>query len=118
MMKSIIITSIYASSMLVSSVAMAGLLKINNENDKKLTIRIIPEEAKSSTIYKRDLPAKGQLDLNVTPADINNKSYYSLEGETHPFIGDTCKHLNVSEDYDVTFQDDKVGTTCLAKPIK
>ncbi|MFN7710105.1 MAG: hypothetical protein ACK5O7_04005 [Holosporales bacterium] len=96
----------------------AAKVRITNENRKKITVRIIPEPTTTSEVkIIKELPAENHYEFNLTPEDIGNKRFFAIEGDTHPFIGDTCKNLSIIKDYEVAFKDDVVGTTCVATEV-
>lgn len=98
--------------------AEAAKVKISNENRKSITIKITPEGSiMERPIYKQNLPAERYFEFNVSASDIGGREYFSIEGDTNPLMGDTCKHLSINKNYNVTFQDDAVGTTCLAQEM-
>lgn len=115
-------------SSLITLPLSAGTVRVKNEKTLPIILHIIPEgKSKNNVIYHAEIPAASEsgkitepsyFDFAITPKDIDNKTYYSIQGETVPFIGDQCNHLNVSKDYQVTFQNEEVGTTCIAEEIQ
>jgi hypothetical protein len=106
-----------SSSMFIGSAA-AGHIKIVNENKKPIKIKIVPVGKGTNKVEMKDLPGDHFYEFDVTPQMTQSKTRYAIEGETHVFLGDTCKNLSVEENYQVTFTDDVMGTTCLAEKAK
>jgi hypothetical protein len=92
-------------------------LEIVNENKKELKVKIEPEGA-SRAAFIQQIPAEHYSSLDLELGQFKGKSYYSIKGDTSAFTsGGKCEHLSVEKDYKVTFQNDKVGTTCIAEEI-
>lgn len=106
------------SFLALTTVSQAGEIKVINENKKTLGIKI-EAEGDSNAVSKQEISAEHQSSFRVTKTQLNGKSYFSIKGDTSAFTsGGRCEHLSVEKDYTVTFQDDKVGTTCIAEEIK
>ncbi len=99
----------------------AGELRVVNENKKELQIKLIPEGAATETVHKANYRIKPEsyIVLKVAQKNIDNKSYFSIKGDTNwAGVGnDTCEHLSVHKNYRVTFQNNTIGTTCIAEEI-
>ncbi|MDF3033355.1 MAG: hypothetical protein K0R76_309 [Alphaproteobacteria bacterium] len=92
-------------------------LQIVNENKKEIDIKIEPE-GDTNAAFKQRIPADNNSSLTLDPKQFSGKSYFSIKGDTSAFTpGGKCEHLSVDKDYKVTFQDDKVGTTCVAEEL-
>jgi hypothetical protein len=90
-------------------------LQIVNENKKEIKVKIEPE-GDSSAAFEQRIPADYNSSLNLDRSQFRGKSYFSIKGDTSAFTpGGKCEHLSVEKDYKVTFQDDKVGTSCVAE---
>lgn len=103
-----------ASLWIAGQSAHAGTLTIKNENDSTLNFQVIPKGASRNKIFKRTVAGDNESQLQVSAADLNGQSYYSLQGETNPFMGDTCGHLNVNKNYTIIFITEPMGMTCVA----
>src|SRR4051794_1356716 len=77
----------------------AGELRVVNENKKQLHIKLIPEGAATESVHKSNYKIKPEsyIVLKVHPQNIDNKTYFSIKGDTNwAGIGnDTCEHLSV-----------------------
>jgi hypothetical protein len=99
----------------------AGELRVVNENKKVLNIKLIPEgaltEAKPKATYK--IQPESYIVMRVNKNNIGNKEYFKIKGETNwAGIGnDTCDRLSIHKNYRVTFQNNTIGTTCVAEEI-
>jgi transcription elongation factor len=101
-----------------ASSSQAGKIDVVNENHKSLTIKI-EAEGDSSAISRREISGDQHSTFEVNAQDLNGKSYYSIKGDVNAFTpGDKCQNLSIEKNYKVTFQDDKVGTTCIAEEVK
>lgn len=95
----------------------AGEIQVVNENKKTLGIKI-EAEGDSNAVSKQEISAEHRSSFHVTPVQLNGKSHFSIKGDTSAFTsGGKCEHLSVEKNYTVTFQNDKVGTTCIAEEI-
>ncbi|OJW50323.1 MAG: hypothetical protein BGO67_00130 [Alphaproteobacteria bacterium 41-28] len=102
----------------------AGYIRVVNEKPNDLTIQIIPEPAltEKATLSK-DIKGKVQAtqknynDFYIAPEHIKDKTHYAVAGATNFFLGDKCRNLSVLKHYEISFQDDPVGTTCIAEEI-
>ncbi len=102
----------------VSVNAMAGKLVVKNENGKAMVLQIVPEGASMGFVLKQTIPAGQEFVFDIQSAAIENKSIYSVAGDTNVFTsGDKCKNLHVDKNYTLTFTDDKMGTTCVATEL-
>jgi hypothetical protein len=100
----------------------AGELRVVNENDKELKMKLVPEGAAIESVHKSTytIKPKSYIVLKVQPEHIDNKAYFSIKGDTNwAGVGnDTCEHISVHKNYRVTFQNNTIGTTCLAEEIQ
>lgn len=101
---------------------VAGELRVVNENKKELQIKLVPEGAAMESVHKSTYKIKPEsyIVLKVQPKNIDNKAYFSIQGDTNwAGVGnDTCEHISVHKNYRVTFQNNTIGTTCLAEEIQ
>ena len=101
-----------------SSLALAGNIEVSNENKKDLKVKIEPE-GDSKASFTQQISPEEKSSFSIVADQLNGKSHYSIKGDTSAFTsGGKCEHLNVEKDYKVTFQNDKVGTTCVAEETK
>jgi hypothetical protein len=92
-------------------------LQIVNENKKEIKIKIEPE-GDTAAAFTQTIPADYNSTLALDAKQFSGKSYFSIKGDTSVFTpGGKCEHLSVDKNYKVTFQDDKVGTTCVAEEL-
>jgi hypothetical protein len=100
----------------------AGELRVVNENKKELNIKLIPEGAATESVHSSHYKIKPEsyISLKVEPKHISSKEYFSIQGDTNwAGIGnDTCERLSIHKDYRVTFQNNTIGTTCIAEEIR
>ncbi len=97
-----------------AQIASAGEVHVKNENKKELEIKI-EAEGDSNAHAARTISAEQESKFEITAAELNGKMYYSVKGGVNAFTpSSTCDHLHVDKNYQLTFQDDKVGTTCMA----
>lgn len=106
--KFIVITSLFCTIPL-----QAGTVQVVNENKKPLKLKITPEGTDARQEYIIDLAADQYTSFEITSDQLGGKNYYTINGSTSIFSG-TCKNLSIDKNYKVTFQNDQVGTTCLA----
>jgi hypothetical protein len=104
--------------------ASAGYIRVINEKPNDLTIQIIPEPALTEkAALSKDIKGKAHAaqknyaDFYIAPEHINNKSHFAVAGATNFFLGDKCRNLSVLKHYEISFQDDPVGTTCVAEEV-
>lgn len=99
--------------------ANAGTVKVINENKKDLELNITAQGAMTEKLasYIQKIPAESQYSFTVQRENLKGKSTYVINGKTNPFLGDNCKNLSVDKDYQLTFTNDTVGTTCIAQEI-
>lgn len=104
--------------------AQAGYVRVINENPKKITIRVIPEPALNSREAFRkvikgtsDPRSKNYTDFHIHKGHVDNKSHFAIAGETKFFLGDKCRNLSILKNYEVSFQDDALGTSCIAEEV-
>jgi hypothetical protein len=95
----------------------AAIIKVNNENKKAITLKLIPEGAPRDFVYEKEIPAENFFQFEVTAADLGGKSVFSLRGKTTPVTWSTCEHLSVDKNYTITFTNDLIGTTCVATDV-
>ena len=111
-----------ALAILLNSDVIASRLDIVNENKKELTVKVRAdgdETTEKLTTHIKKIPAELPSTLVISKSDINNKTYFSIKGDTSPFTqGGKCDYLNVEKNYQVTFLNDTAGTTCIAEEIK
>jgi hypothetical protein len=107
--------------MVITFPLTAGELRVTNENKKVLNIKLIPEGAATESVHKSNYKIKPEsyISLKVEPKHINSKEYFSIKGDTNwAGVGnDTCEKLSVHKNYRVTFQNNTIGTTCVAEEI-
>ncbi|MBL0942478.1 MAG: hypothetical protein IBJ00_07135 [Alphaproteobacteria bacterium] len=100
----------------------AGELRVVNENKKQLHIKLIPEGAATESVHKSTYKIRPEsyIVLKIQPKHIDNKGYFSIKGDTNwAGVGnDTCEHISVHKNYRVTFQNNTIGTTCVAEEIQ
>ena len=102
------------SLLALSTVCHASKMSVVNENKKPITIKI-EAEGDSSAVTKMEVSAEHKSSFEVSATQLNGKSYFSIKGDTSAFTpGGKCEHLDISKNYKVTFQDDKMGTSCIA----
>jgi len=117
MIKQTLLMSAFCS-LALSSVSYAGTVNVVNENNKTIDIKI-EAEGDSNAVSKRQISADRESSFEVTTDQLNGKSYYSIKGDTSAFTpGGKCDHLSVDKNYNVTFLNDKMGTTCLSEEIE
>jgi hypothetical protein len=117
MLKKTLLISAF-SSLILSSVSYAGKIDVVNENHKALDIKI-EAEGDSKAVSKQQVSADHKSSFEVTSAQLNGKSYFSIKGDTSAFTpGGKCDHLSVDKDYKVTFLNDKMGTSCISEEIE
>jgi hypothetical protein len=106
------------SLMNVSS-AYAGTVKVINENKKELELNIKAQGAMTENLasYIQKVPAENQYSFTVNREQLKGKSTYLITGKTNLLLGDSCKNLSVDKDYQLTFTNDTLGTTCIAQEI-
>ncbi len=101
--------------------SLASKIEIVNENKKALTVKVKGEgddTREKLTMHVKEIPADLSSTLTINKSDINNKTFYSIKGETGPFSpSGRCEYLNVDKNYKVTFLNDAIGTTCIAEPV-
>ncbi|AIK96351.1 hypothetical protein [Candidatus Odyssella acanthamoebae] len=97
---------------------LASTIHVTNHNKKPINIKIVAKEDKNA-VTKMEIPAQQESTFTVDSEHLNGKSIYSIKGDTNPFtMGGKCEDLNVEKNYNVTFKNDKVGTSCVAELIK
>lgn len=100
-----------------SPISQASKIEVVNENKKEIDIKIMPE-GDSTTVYKIRIPAAEIFSFEMAPKLFKGKQYFSIKGDTSSFTpGGKCERLDCKKDYVITFQDDKVGTSCVADEI-
>jgi hypothetical protein len=111
--------SIISLSLMNVYSANAGTVKVINENKKDLELNIKAQGAMTEKLssYIQNIPAESQYSFTVQPENLKGKSTYLITGKTNPFLGDSCKNLSVDKDYQLTFTNDTLGTTCIAQEI-
>lgn len=98
--------------------ANASTINVVNENEKPIQIKI-EAEGDSNAYSKRTISASRKSTFEVDAKQLNDKSHFSIKGDTSAFTsGGKCENLSVTENYTVTFQNDTVGTTCIAEIVK
>lgn len=103
--------------LLLTSSSFASKINVVNENKKPIQIKI-EAEGDTSAVSKREITADHKSTFEVNSGQLNGKSYFSIKGDTSAFTpGGKCDHLSVEKNYKLTFQDDKVGTSCVAEEI-
>lgn len=119
----IIVSYILCGTILLPNVH-ASKLKVINENENEIMIKIIPEpalveRAKYSKIIKGVAKPhqKNFTTFEIMPKDIEGKSHFAVAGITDFFLGDTCRNLSVLKNYEITFQNNILGMTCIAEEI-
>jgi hypothetical protein len=120
-MKSISLLPFYAGLFMVATLScsrpvVAGTIQIVNENKKPLKLKISPEGSDTSEEYLIDLAGDHYTSVEVTAEQLGGKNYYRINGSTSLF-GGTCKNLSIRKNYRITFQNDAIGTTCLAEEM-
>lgn len=99
--------------------SMASKIDIVNENKKELTVKINGEGVDAADPYEIKIPAEHNSTLVINRKDLNNKTFYSIKGDTSNFTpSGRCEYLNVDKNYKVTFLNDSIGTTCIAEEVK
>jgi hypothetical protein len=109
----------YTALALITSMsfACASTIKVVNENKKPLTVKI-EAEGDSNAYSKQEISAEQNSTFKVEKSQLNGKSHFSIKGDTSVITpGGKCENLSVEKNYKVTFQDDKMGTTCIAEEI-
>lgn len=100
----------------------AGRLQIVNENKKELTVEVRASgDPMTERLAKRtlDIPPEHYYEFYVSPSHLKGKSLFSIEGSTNPLTpGGSCKNMSVHKNYEVTFKNDTLGTTCVATELK
>lgn len=89
-------------------------LHIHNKNDKSLALRLLTKKSDGVNLA-REIPAHSDIEIALDSNDFKGEKTYDIQGETHLFIGDKCKNLQVDQDYTITFTNDTIGTTCHAE---
>jgi hypothetical protein len=117
--KSIAITVMTGIIVYLPNTSIAGKIFVNNENQKEIRIRIIPEGADHTKEYVKGIPGKQQdWEFEITKEMNDGKDYYSIQGATSYFSPKgTCGQMSTARNYRVTFQNDKFGTTCIADKL-
>ncbi|MCA0370303.1 MAG: hypothetical protein LCH26_04270 [Proteobacteria bacterium] len=105
----------------LSMPSQAGTLKVVNENDTSLTVRLFVEgDPAQQALTERccKMRGKGSCHLKTNPGEVLGATHYAIEGETNPFTSTgSCRNLRVDKDYQVTFTDDAIGTSCIARRL-
>ena len=83
MLKKTLLISAF-SSLILSSVSYAGKIDVVNENHKALDIKI-EAEGDSKAVSKQQVSADHKSSFEVTSAQLNGKSYFSIKGDTSAF---------------------------------
>ena len=100
--------------------SIASKIDIVNENKKALTVKIKGEgdnTRETLTTHTKEIPAEVSSTFIISKSDINNKTFYSIKGETGSFSpSGRCEYLNVDKNYKVTFLNNASGTNCIAEP--
>ncbi|MBA4118884.1 MAG: hypothetical protein C0514_08340 [Candidatus Puniceispirillum sp.] len=119
-MKKNILMAVVCCFGIVSS-SHAGTIKVVNENTKDLTVRLFVEGSPSQQAMTErccQMRGKGSCHLKTTPGQVLGATHYAIEGETNPFTSTgSCRNLRVDKDYQVTFTDDAIGTSCIARRL-
>lgn len=111
------LTGVAFSLLALSGACQASKMQVTNENKKPLKIKI-EAEGDSNAVTKMEISADHKSSFDVTSTQLNGKSHFSIKGDTSAFTpGGKCEHLDVSKNYKITFQDDKMGTTCIAEEV-
>lgn len=99
--------------------AIAGDVKVINENKKYLRIRIQADGdpvSENLTTYLKDIPEACTVTFKVTADDLKGKTHFSIKGDTSAFTpGGKCNNLSVDKSYKITFLNDTAGTSCIAE---
>lgn len=102
--------------------SIASRIDIVNENKKALKVKIKgdgDDTKETLTVHIKEIPAEQASTLTISKQDVNNKTYYSIKGDTSNFTpAGRCDYLNVDKNYKVTFLNDTAGTTCIAEEVK
>jgi hypothetical protein len=97
----------------------AGTVIVRNENHKAIEIKVMGEGSDTTShAITHKIPEDQEYRFAVVSKDVGNKKYFELQGNTTPFTGGNCRHLDVRKHYEITFQDDAIGSTCLAQEIR
>src|SRR5690606_4554843 len=100
-----------------SPTSQAGEINVLNENNKELSIKI-EAVGDSAAFFKQEIPADKISSFIINASQLNGKSHFTIKGDTNPFTpGDKCQNLSVNKDYNLTFTDEKMGTTCIAEEV-
>lgn len=65
--------------------SMASKIDIVNENKKELTVKINGEGVDAADPYEIKIPAEHNSTLVINRKDLNNKTFYSIKGDTSNF---------------------------------
>jgi len=113
-----IVALLSVASFAVMGSVYAGNIDVSNENKKELKVKIEPE-GDSNASFIQQISADQKSSFIINSSQLNGKAYFSIKGDTSAFTsGGKCEHLSVDNDYKVTFQNDKVGTTCIAEEVQ
>lgn len=97
--------------------ASASMLNITNKNQKPIKVKIAADKDPNAMI-KIKVSKENYSTIRVDREHLNGTSTFSITGDTNPFtIGGSCSGLNVERDYNITFTDDKVGTSCTSELV-
>ena len=108
--------SILTTVVLSASAYANSTLHIHNKNDTSISLRLLTKKPGGFNL-SREIPAKTDIKITLDTAAFKGEDTYDIQGETHLFIGDKCKNLHLNQDYDITFTNDRIGTTCHAERL-
>ena len=104
--------------------AYASKIRVINEKENDITIKIIPEGSSnqkptfSQVISGTINPGQKHFaDFHITPSQTYGKSHFAVAGSGGFFLGDKCRNLSILKNYEISFQDSTLGTTCIAEEI-
>ncbi len=118
MKKSVKILCVFAFMKAVTLMnADASKIEVINENKKSLTIKIRGISKLMSSFIK-EIPAAYNSSFCINKEDIKGNQFYSITGVTNMITpSGKCEFLNIDKNYQITFIDDMLGTTCIAEEL-
>ena len=110
---------------LISGNVDAGIVRVINENADPIILNVIPEPVSEESPYcwkcltgLCDTPKTNIVDLIIPSECLIGKENFAVIGTTGGFLfNGKCRNLSVLKDYELTFLNDSIGTSCISKEI-
>lgn len=103
--------------------AEAGILRVSKQNADPILLQVIPEPISVEASYcwkcltgPCNIPRKDVAEIVIPSNCIRGKERFAVIGTTGGILfNGKCRNLSVFKNYELTFLNDSIGTSCISR---